>query len=99
MSKAIRYRKKPVTVDTMAWDGTAGCLEDLWAFTGGADQYGRAALEWDLDKGLRVWNSQEGDWIACPQGHSVVRGRLGEYYPVSPQAITETYDRLDGDGE
>ena len=46
---------------------------------------------------LEVWNDQESAWIPCPVGHSVVKGRLGEFYPISPAAIAETYEPADGD--
>lgn len=84
-----RYRKKPVTVDTIRWTGTN--LPAIRAFAGDDNVMCPAGGD------LEVWNDQESAWIPCPLGHSVVKGRLGEFYPISPAVITETYEPADGD--
>jgi hypothetical protein len=79
-----RYRKKPVEVDTLEWTGSN--YKAIHEFTGGL-------VRPVTDSGnLEVWNVQEGAWIPVPPDHSVVRGQLGEYYPISPAAIAETYE-------
>ena len=78
------YRKKPVTVATLEWTGSN--IAALREFTGDRGYLDRTSGP------LRVWNTEEGDWITCPVGHSVVRGRLGEFYPISPAALEATYE-------
>jgi len=85
----IRFRKKPLTVETLEWTGEN--YRSLSAFTG--QQVRRAAMG-----GLEVWNEEERDWIACPIGHRVVRGALGEFYPISPEAVARTYEPDDDAG-
>ena len=84
-----RYRKKPVVVETVLWDGTN--VDELREFCGSGPEgflfeppagVGRAA----------VWNDQEHAWIPLPAGHRVVRGLLGEVYPISPEALAATYE-------
>lgn len=86
----IRYRKKPVIVEAMQWTGLNP--GDLQAFTGNLVEIGQGtgtSLE------LRVWNTEESCWVRCPNGHSVIKGKLGEFYPISPQALSETYEVAD----
>jgi len=78
------YRKKPVTVATLEWTGSN--IAALREFTGDRGYLDRTSGP------LRIWNTEEGDWITCPVGHSVVRGRLGEFYPISPAALEATYE-------
>jgi hypothetical protein len=84
----IRYRKKPVTVETIEWTG------ENWA---AVHSFVGSGIRWQASHGdeagwIEVWNAQERAWIPCPRGHSVVKGRLGEFYPISPAAIAETYE-------
>jgi len=91
----VAFRKKPVTVQAIQWTGANyGAIEQ---FTGGT-----GVLEADLPGQqagrLQIWNDQEQAWIPCPEGHWVVRGVLGEYYPVSPAAVATTYEPATGAG-
>lgn len=87
MTSVVRYRKKPVTVETMAFDGTAGSFWDLQQFTG-------KLVEWNSN-GLQVFNTEDQCWISVPEGHSIVKGKLGEFYPISPAALADTYEAVD----
>ena len=89
-----RYRKKPVTVETMPWTGDN--FAAVREFAGDSAQL-LTQPYLGLPDVLEVWNDQESAWIPCPVGHSVVKGRLGEFYPISPAAIAETYEPADGD--
>jgi hypothetical protein len=82
-----RYRKKPVEVQTLEWTGRN--LDAIRAFAGEERLRYLAGVE---DETLHIWNDQENGWIPCPAGHSVVEGRLGEFYPISPAAIAATYE-------
>lgn len=84
-----RYRKRPVIVETIRWAGTN--LPAIRTFAGEGN------VSCPAGGHLEVWNDQESAWIPCPLGHSVVKGRLGEFYPISPAAIAETYEPAGGD--
>ena len=87
MSTEIRrYRKKPVEVEALEWTGAN--LDALRAFAGDENLTCPGSRYSDLS----VWNEQEHDWIKVPFGHSIVKGKLGELYPISPAAIAETYE-------
>lgn len=92
------FRKRPALVPAVPWDG--GSREAVEAFAVSPD--GRECWRWRDDGGLELWNGQEGAWIPCPAGHHVMRGVLGEFYPVSPAALAGTFDPAGGpeaDGE
>lgn len=95
------YRKRPLTIETMLWDGTPQCAAQIRAWAGPrADGDGEqffAAYELpDAPEHAQVWNAEEGCWIACPIGHRVALGAMGELYPVSPAAVAATYELVDG---
>jgi hypothetical protein len=77
-----RRRKKPVAIEMLLFDGTNSQQVD--DFTDGYINFGRN------DGHIEVWNRQENAWIVIPVGHRVVRGALGEFYPMSPQAYQDT---------
>ena len=105
-----RWTDKPRVVEMMPWDGTAECAEAIQRWVGsfedgdplflpGVDENSvsriAAATRYS---GAQVWNTQERCWVSCPVGHRVAKGRLGEFYPISPAALEAGYTRVDGDG-
>ena len=82
MPEIERRRKKPVVIEVLLWDGTNGTQVD--EFTGDRVNFS------DRGNRIQVWNDQEAAWIAVPLGHYVAKGALREFYPLSPQAYTET---------
>jgi hypothetical protein len=90
---AAWYRKRAVTVCGIPW---TGANEDaVTAFAGGG-KFTPYALAGN--GALEVWNEQERHWLPCPVGHVVMRGALGELYPVSPAALRCTYDPVASPG-
>jgi hypothetical protein len=87
------WRKRPVTVQGIPWTGANA--EAVTAFAGG-DKFTPYAIVRNGE--LEVWNEQERHWLPCPVGHVVMRGVLGELYPVSPAALEVTFDPSDGPG-
>jgi len=86
-------RKRPVEVQIAGpWDGTDAMAAELVAFTG--DDEG-SDPDFDPHDGAEVWNSEEGCWISVPPGHFIIRGPRGEHYPISPEALAETYDLIE----
>lgn len=87
------YRRKQSVVPGVTWQG--GNYDEIRAFALAPD--GGECFRW-RNRGLQVWNDQEQTWFSVPDGHTVIRGALGEYYPVSPEALARTYGPADGTG-
>jgi hypothetical protein len=86
----VRYRKLPVEVDTIQWTGTN--LDELTAFTGGL------FVPVDPGEGLtaeytgKVFDALHSTWVLVKTGQHVVRGVLGEFYPIAEDVLAETYE-------
>lgn len=79
------YRKKPVVIEAMQWDGTReGWVEitqwadDVWFIVDGAIEIKT------LEGTMRVDPS---DWV--------IRGVQGEFYPCKPDIFDATYEPVD----
>jgi hypothetical protein len=94
------YRKKPVTVRALKWEGGSDKFfnkvkDTLDRFVG--LNWGRASMHkvpWNHEdkEEVVIYNHLEKCWIPCPVGHFIVQGVLGEFYPVEPEAFRKTYE-------
>ena len=80
-----KYRKKPVVVEAVQWDGDLQKLAKL----GGAREYEQEFLSDDvvihtLEGNMRA---QKGDWI--------IKGIKGELYPCKDDIFQATYEPMD----
>lgn len=80
---ADRYRKKPVEVEAVIWDGTND-LEML-------DFMGELTIEIDTAK-LRI-ETLEGAMMA-DTGDYIIKGVNGEFYPCKPDIFEKTYEKV-----
>lgn len=87
------YRRKQSVVPGVTWE--SGNYDEIRAFAVAPD--GGECFRW-RNRGLQVWNDQEQTWFSVPEGHTVIRGALCEYYPVSPEALARTYGPADDGG-
>lgn len=85
-----RFRRKTFDVEMIRFDGDNGEAVAEWA---GSDEQGRLAIPGPEGE-VAIFNSQEGAWLSVPAGHYVARGRLGELYPISPDALEGSYEKL-----
>lgn len=83
----MKFRKKPVIIEAMQWDGTNGDSIMKW---GG----GFRKIEYDLKpKILRIitlegtMEANLGDWI--------IKGIKGELYPCKPDIFEATYEPVE----
>lgn len=98
-TEPTRWRKKPVEIDAMQWNGTAAGATPIidWVLAGdGGISY------WDIDEivsehgvtlnspALRV-QTLEGPLYALP-GAWIIRGVRGEFYPCKPDIFEQTYE-------
>jgi hypothetical protein len=83
------YRKKPVEVTAVRWDGSSNSLAEFpyseWQnFFVSFDKRNNKHLNIKTLEG--TMQASIGDWI--------VRGVAGEYYPVKPEIFEKTYERV-----
>lgn len=83
MTGPIRARKKPLEVEAYLYDGTNADEVAGWA---GPDAY--VSLDGEL-----IIHTPEGDHEAEPGDH-VIRGLVGEVYPIKPDAWAAGYDEV-----
>ena len=86
-----RYRKKPVEVEAIRWDGRPETGRALEAFLGRRVDLreGKTPSPIDIPTLEGVMRADPGDYI--------IRGVQGEFYPVKPEIFHETYEAVDDD--
>lgn len=99
MSAIQTFRKRPLTVETMLWDGTPERAQQIKTWVGLALSNEPGFLDVHelagVNHNARLWNSQERCWLPVPVGHRVVKGALGEFHPIGPAAVAETYELIE----
>jgi hypothetical protein len=90
-----KFRKKPVVISGVEWKGNN--LREIIDFTG----LHESAQHWTweeyekvvAEKGLKIFtlegslHASIGDWI--------LKGVSGEFYPIKPDILEETYERVE----
>lgn len=87
------YRKRPIEIPTLRWTGNN--LDEMVEFTGrmfhAVDVSDRTD---DPDITGEVYDKLHSTWVGVKTGQSVVRGVVGELYPIDPEVLTQTYDYI-----
>lgn len=96
MKKTIapRYRKKPVEIEAMQWNGTAAGATPIinWVLSqGGTARYDDASSEHGEHIAI---DTLEGTMRAVV-GDFIIRGVQGEFYPCKPDIFEQTYDAIE----
>ncbi|MFN3005124.1 hypothetical protein [Mycolicibacterium wolinskyi] len=89
-SQPQKYRKKPVEIEAMQFDGTVESANRVLAWIGGDDAEARRAHRHEPRAGI-VIKTLEGEMLTAP-GDYVIRGVQGEFYPCKPDIFSATYD-------
>jgi|LakMenEpi03Aug12_release.lakeMendotaPanAssembly.Ray.scaffolds.fasta_scaffold73240_6 hypothetical protein len=84
-----QYRKKPVVIDAVQYDGNFRCLDcfsinEVEQFIIGTDDAGNPCLKIPTLEGVMI--ASKGDYI--------IRGVKGEYYPCKPDIFEMTYEAV-----
>ena len=97
MSAVKQYRKKPVVIEAMQWDGSAESATVVvgWILREGATAcFYKHLMDGDLiahpDPYLKI-DTLEGPIIASA-GDFIIRGVNGEFYPCKPDIFAKTYE-------
>lgn len=98
MREPQKFRKRPVVIEAMQWDGTSeGATPILhWVHSHGERIKYRCNREWSCsgreeDHHLII-DTLEGQMRADP-GDWVIRGVQGEFYSCKPSIFATTYDQ------
>lgn len=78
----MKFRKKPVIVDAVKWDGTYEALRAINILGSRKIEQDGGALDIFTLEG--VVRANLGDWV--------IRGVQGETYPCKPNIFAETYE-------
>ena len=84
----MKYRKKPVVIEAIQFDGSKDSANEVLAWIG---HYGHEARK---TNGGVVIKTLEGDILARP-GDFIVKGVRGELYPIKESIFRETYERVE----
>jgi hypothetical protein len=93
----MKFRKKPVVVEAMLFDGTEENFNQIWAWACPSDDTLESPVHCgNHDDGsddytelsVRTW---EGDVTAHP-GEWIIKGTRGEFYPCKPEAFADSYE-------
>ena len=89
----MRYRKKPVVIDAMQWDGTvAGATPIIdWVLSGGGTARYLDAAGYGVIPDHIAIDTIEGTMRAAA-GWWIIRGVAGEHYPCDPDIFEQTYE-------
>ncbi len=90
MTAPAKYRKKPVTIEAMQFDGTKESANDILGWIGTCGGLAKRTHRTKPERGLTI-ATLEGDMHAAP-GWWIIRGVQGEFYPCKPDIFTATYE-------
>lgn len=85
-----KFRKKPVVIEAVQWDGTWEDVQRIKNFTNG-DCYEKNDLDY---KRQYLWiKTLEGELMVSPKDW-VIKGIKGEHYPCKSDIFEATYEAV-----
>ena len=95
-----RFRKKPVVIEAVQYDGTKECFDRLWDWLCPSGDTLKSPVHHDSDEdGDRFdtlfVDTLEGPDIIAKSGDWIIKGVAGEVYPCKPNVFEATYDPVD----
>jgi hypothetical protein len=87
----VRYRKRPIEVDTVQWTGHNEA--ELVTFTsGGFCLVDPDGGDFTPDVTAQVYDRLHDTWMGVKTGQHIVTGVQGEHYPIAEDVLAETYE-------
>ena len=94
----MRYRKKPVEIDAIRFDGTVESYDKI------VKEFDCKSIKYVSDTAyfncstLGILNipTMEGTMVALP-GDFIIKGGIGELYPCKPEVFHATYGKVEPD--
>ncbi len=81
----MKYRKKPVVIDAVQWQGTQKSWDEIMAMGDVSWKPGPMGSE------SFIITTLEGDHTVS-NGDFVIKGVAGEFYPCKPDIFEQTYE-------
>lgn len=85
-----KYRKKPVVIEAVQWNGEN--FQQIDEFTGGNKVHRVGSWDKSVDNSI-VIPTLEGDHRALV-GDYIIKGVQGEFYPCKPDIFEQTYEKV-----
>jgi hypothetical protein len=89
----MKYRKKPVEVEAMWYDGSMASFDSIWKWMGGDDGPNQGYKGSADRPGCFDIKTLEGELAAYP-GDWIIKGVAGEFYPCRRDIFELTYDEV-----
>lgn len=90
MSEPRRFRKKPVVIEAMQWDGSRESQGAIVNWSNGV------VSGWFDDDYFLAVETREGTMQAV-EGDWIIRGVAGEFYPCADDIFVQTYEEVGDD--
>jgi hypothetical protein len=93
MSEPKQYRKRPVVVEAVQYDGTNAHSICTWS-TGNVSIIEPEDRGDDPDCDLEVLDDLHNTWIKVYKTQWIIRGTKGEYYPCADDVFQDIYEAV-----
>jgi len=94
------FRKKPVVIEAIQWDGSIHSADKIEAWSAG-----KTRCQGRCDGGVNISTLKVGIYIATLEGEMradpgdwIIKGVKGEFYPCKPDIFAKTYEPVPTDG-
>ena len=85
----MKFRKKPITISAMQWDGTVESIDKI------NSRFGQDVKYYDDEDGVYVsCLTLEGELTVSPNDW-IIKGIKGEVYPCKPDIFSATYEPVE----
>jgi len=91
----VRFRKKPVIIEAIRWDGKIGTLRQLQEIGMDTTLYSTGSYPIEICN-LRI-KTLEGE-MRADIGDWIIKGVKSEFYPCKPDIFEQTYEPVEPDG-
>ena len=88
------FRKKPVVIEAMRFNGSQASFDRIWDWMGGDDgpNMGYSGTESEPESfGVKTLEGV----MTCSCGDWVIKGVKGEFYPCKPDIFDATYEPVE----
>ncbi len=91
------FRKRPVEVTAVEWSGNN--FDEVTALTGPTnfDTVEPEDRGDDPEITAQVFDKLPSTWVGVKTGQWIIRGVVGEFYPIDPGVLADTYERVESD--
>ena len=90
----MRFRKKPVVIEAMHFDGSSECAYAVLTWAGAASGIEHRYTSLIGNRNILVVQTLEGEMRAL-SGDWIIKGIKGEFYPCKPDIFEATYEAVD----